>query len=264
MDGPKLITGAIVGIVLASLGLLIFIPDQSPAVDEATASAAPASESATSTTTPWIASGEAQFESTILIPREVAAGDGEAVLEFELAALAPYQGTPPSMADSSPLAALPERWSLSTVSGEGPVETTGPDATSVRFDVRTGIQTEHIDSIRLIGWRVAVPTLERITLDVVPGGSEEFAGGTSVTVATVLEQSNSTIVLLDVGQSHDVWNRIEIDAVDTGWRRAGRLDGGAQFVWDGLDAPPVLVLEQTSPTWVPVEGNLVVFESGEQ
>jgi len=264
VDGPKMITGAIIGIVLASLGLTIFAPDQSPAVGEGTDVAPPVSDPTTSTTTPWIASGEVQFETTILIPTEVVAEDGTVVLEYELVGLAPSEGTSFSATDEIPIDALPERWSLSTVSGGSTVETTGPEATSVRFDVRTGLQTEHVGDIRLIGWRVAVPTRERITLALAEGESEEFAGGTNVTVAIILEQSDSTIVLLDVDQPHDRWNRIEIDAVDTGWRRAGRLDGGAQFVWEGSGAPPVLVLEQSSPTWVPVEGNLVVFQGGKE
>ncbi len=264
MDISKMITGAIVGIVLASLGLMVFIPDRSPADGESTDPTALTSDSVTSTTTPWIAPGEVRFEATVLIPTEVAAGDGEVLLDYELATLAPGEGTLSSLDDEFSIDALPERWSLLTVSGGSTVETTAPGATTVRFDVRAGLQTEHIGSIRLIAWRVAVPTRERITFDLVPGEFGRFAGGTNVTVATILEQSDSTIVLLDVDQPHDRWNRIDIDTVDPGWRRAGRRDGGAQFVWDGLDAPPTLVLEQSSPTWVPVEGNLVVFQGGGQ
>lgn len=264
MDSSKMITGAIVGIVLASLGLMVFIPDRSPAGGENAESTGMASESTASTTIPWIAPGEVQFEATVLIPTEVVAEDGAVLLDYELATLAPGAGSSSSPDGGSTIDALPERWSLSTVSGGSTVDATGPEATSVRFDVRTGLQIEQIGNVRLIGWRVAVPTRERITLDLVPGESGGFAGGTNVTVATILEQSDSTIVLLDIDQPHDRWNRIEIDAVDAGWRRAGRPDGGAQFVWDGLDAPPVLVLEQSSPTWVPVEGNLVVFQGGEE
>jgi len=264
VDNSKMITGAIVGIVLASLGLMAFTPDQSPGRGESTESTELTSDSTTMPKLPWIAPGEVQFEATVLVPTEIAAENGKVLLDYELATLAPSEGTSSSLDDESTVDALPERWSLSTVSGDNTVETTGPEATSVRFDVRTGLQREHIGDIRLIGWRVAVPTRERITLDLTEGKSEEFAGGTSITVATILEQSDSTIVLLDVDQPHDPWNRIEIDAVDTGWRRAGRLDGGAQFVWDGSGAPPVLVLEQSSPTWVPIEGNLVVFQGGEE
>ena len=264
MDSSKMITGTIVGIVLASLGLIAFTPDQSPANGESTESTALASASTTPTTPPWIAPGEVQFEATVLVPTEVVAENGEVLLDYELATLAPGEGTSSSLDDEFPIDALPERWSLSTVSGDSTVETSEPEATSVRFDVRTGLETEHIGDIRLIGWRAAVPTRERITLDLAEGESDGFAGGTGVTVATILEQSDSTIVLLDVDQPHDRWNRIEIDAVDTGWRRAGRLDGGAQFIWEGSVAPQVLVLEQSSPTWVPVEGNLVVFQGGDE
>ena len=79
MDSSKMITGAIIGIVLASLGLMVFIPDQSPAGGENAESTGLASESTastTSTTIPWIAPGEVQFEATVLIPTEVVAEDG--------------------------------------------------------------------------------------------------------------------------------------------------------------------------------------------
>ena len=97
MDSSKMITGAIVGIVLAALGLMVFIPDRAPADGESTESAALASESMTSTTTPWIAPGEVRFESTVLIPTEVAAGNGEVLLDYELATLAPGEGTSSSL-----------------------------------------------------------------------------------------------------------------------------------------------------------------------
>jgi hypothetical protein len=264
VDGPKLIAGAIVGIVLAALGLVLFAPDQSPASGAYGDPATEVPEPTTQTTVPWVAAGEVQFESTVLIPTEVTAHDGVVVLDFDLATLAPGGGTA-SLSDDDPVFdALPERWALSTVSGGGTVETTDPGVSSVRFNVRTGLLTEHIASIRLIGWRVAVPIHERVTVDVVTGESAEFSVGARVTVATILEQSNSTIVQLDIEQPHDQWNRIDIDAADTGWRKAGRLEGGPQFIWDGLDAPPVLVLEQASPTWVPVEGDLTVFEGVNQ
>jgi len=264
VDGPKIIAGAITGLILAALGLVLFLPDQSPA-DGATAN--PEAESAEPTirpTVPWITAGEVQFESTVLIPVEVVADDGVVVLDFDLATLAPREGTSEPFSDGPVIDAFPERWALSTVSGGGTVQSTDPGASSVRFNVRTGLMTEHIASIRLVGWRVAVPNHERIALDVVAAVSDNFAGGTEVAVAIILEQSNSTIVQLDVDQPHDQWNRIDFDAVDPGWRKAGRLDGGLQFIWDGLDAPPVLVLEQSSPTWVPVEGDLIVFQGADQ
>lgn len=264
MNGPKLITGAIVGMTLAAIVIVLFAPSQRPATGTSPDSTAESPEQTVQTTVPWVAAGEVQFESTVLISTEVVAGDGIAVLKFDLATLAPSGGTRAQLDGDPVLDALPDRWSLSTVSGGGTVETTDPGASSVRFNVRTGLLTEHISDIRLIGWRVAVPNNERITLDLATGESGKFAGGTDVTVETILEQSNSIIVQLDVDQPHDRWNRIEIDAVDPGWRRAGRLSGGLQFIWDRLDAPPVLVLEQSSPTWVPVEGDIVVFQGDER
>ncbi|MFV9672303.1 MAG: hypothetical protein ACNYZH_03675 [Acidimicrobiia bacterium] len=262
MDGPKMIAGAIAGIVIAALGLVLLLPDQSPANGSGADPAAHVPESTTTTAVPWFAAGEVQFESTVLIPTEVIADDGTAVLAFDLETIAPSAGISEPFADGPVIDALPERWALSTVSGGGTIETTDPGASLVRFNVRTGLLTEHIASIRLIGWRVAVPNHERITLDIVAGASGSFAGGTDVTVSTILEQSNPTIVLLEIDQPHNPWDRIEIDAADPGWRKAGRLDGGLQFIWDGSDVPPILVLEQSSPTWVPVEGELVVFQGG--
>ncbi len=209
MDGPKIIAGAIAGFVLAVLGLVLFLPDQPPA-DGATAdSGVDSPDPTTRTTVPWITAGEVQFESTVLIPVEVVADDGVVVLEFDFATIAPSEGTSEPLSDGPVIDALPERWALSTVSGGGTIETTDPGASSVRFNVRAGLLTEHIASVRLIGWRVAVPNHERIALDVVAGASGTFAGGTEVTVAIILEQSNPTIVQLDVDQVRDRWNRID-------------------------------------------------------
>ena len=260
MDGPKLIMGAIAGVVLAALGLVLFLPDHPPASGLGAESATVVTEPVTQTTVSWIAAGEVQFESTILVPTEVVADDGVATLRFDLATLVPGGGTAASIVDDLIVDALPERWALFTVSGGGTIETTDPGASAVRFNVRTGLLTEHIASIRLVGWRVAVPAHERIVLDLTVGASQEFAGGTDVTVATILNQQNSTIVQLSVDQPHSRWERIDIESADPGWRKSGRLDGGFQFVWDGSDAPPALVLEQSSPTWVPVDGDLIVFE----
>lgn len=264
MDGPKIIAGAIAGFVLAALGLVLFLPDRSPADGATAGSGVESPEPTARATVPWITAGEVQFESTVLIPIEVVADDGVVVLEFDLATLAPREEAPEPFSDGPVIDALPERWALTTVSGGGTIETTDPGASSVRFDVRTRLLTEHIASVRLVGWRAAVPNHERIALDVVAGASGTFGGGSEVTVAIILEQSKSTIVQLDVDQPHNRWDRIEIDAAGPGWRKAGRLDGGLQFIWDGLDVPPVLVLEQSSPTWVSVEGDLVVFEGADQ
>lgn len=264
MDGPKMITGAIAGVAITAIGLALFLPDRPAASGAEAESATVLTEPATQTTVPWIAVAEVQFESTILIPTEVVAGDGVATLRFDLATLAPRGGTSASIADDPIIDALPERWALSTVSGGGTIETTDPGASSVRFNVRTGLLTEHIATIRLIGWRVAVPAHERIVLNLTIGSSEGFTGGTGVTVVTILNQQNSTIVQLSVEQPHSRWDRIDIEAADPGWRKSGRLDGGFQFVWDGSDAPPALVLEQSSPTWVPVDGDVTVFEGVNQ
>jgi hypothetical protein len=109
VDGPKLIAGAIVGIVLAVLGLVLFAPDQSPASGAYGDPATEVPEPTTQTTVPWVASGEVQFESTVLVPTEVIADDGVAVLQFDLATLAPRGGTA-SLLDGDPVFdALPER-----------------------------------------------------------------------------------------------------------------------------------------------------------
>ncbi|MEA2010743.1 MAG: hypothetical protein U9N78_08565, partial [Actinomycetota bacterium] len=167
MDGPKLILGAISGVVLAALGLVLFLPEPAPTDGGSTESASSVPEPTTTSAVPWIAAGEVQFESTVLIPTDVVADDGAAILTFDLATLAPSGGTSHVDDEEPPVDAFPERWALSTVSGGGTIETTGPGASSVRFSVRTGLLTEHIASIRLVGWRVPIPTRERIALDLV-------------------------------------------------------------------------------------------------
>ena len=260
MIGSKAVVGAVAGVVFA-LGALAVIgtgDSENPAVPAGPDSTLPTT-STTAAPVPWIAEGEVVFESTVLIPTSFDVEDGEVKLDFELQTLSPMSASDGNAPRESIVDALPERWAITVVSGGGTVVETDPGASAVRFDMRSGLTAEHIESIRLIGWRAAVPVDERITVTLEEGATGEFQGGTTVSVATILTQANSLIVQLDVDQPYNEWNRIDIDAADPNWRESGRIEGGLQYIWDRGEPPAVLELVQATPAWIPVEGSLVVF-----
>lgn len=258
MDGTKASIGTIAGVVIA-LAALVLVDTSDP--EQA---GAPTSESAATTSTvppsPWFSPNEIVFESTVLIPTDVAVDEGTVTLAFDLESLAPSSGT----SDEEPTVdALPERWGISTVSGGGTIVEIDPGATSVSFRLRSGIVLEHIESVDLIGWRTAVPVAERVVLELEPGAAATFAGGTTATIGRILEQTNSTVVQIAVDQPHSKWDRIGIDATDPGWRESGRSGGGVQYTWDRSEAPATIELVQSTPTWVPVDGVLAAHRRDE-
>lgn len=264
MNGSRAVVGAVVGAMIALAALVIIdVWGSAGSGDAASSDTSPVTTSTTAAPVPWITEDEIVFESTVLVPTSWDVTDGEVTLEYELASLSPAPERDGDTSQEPTVDALPDRWAITIVSGGGTIVETDPGASAVRFDMRSGLTAEHIESIRLIGWRAAVPVGERIALPIEEGATGEFRGGTTVSIATILEQANSLIVQLDVDQPYNEWNRVGIDAADPNWRESGRLEGGLQYIWDRGEPPAALELVQATPTWVPVEGSLVVFGGAE-
>jgi hypothetical protein len=271
MQLPKVLVGlalgAVVGLVAAvGLGALDTAGRDAPSTESTPTSVVDVGEAAAGTLAavkPWADPAEVIFETTVLIPDAFTVDSGVAALEYTLVPLAPVSGVSTSEDDHSVPVAVPDRWQLTTTSGEVVEVLVAEDAEIVRFEVEETATREDIASVRVVGWRIAAPVGERQTLPVAVGATAAFESGTKLIVETVLEQSTSTIVQVEVEQPDDPWREIFAGPVDPGWRVAGRQEGGLQFIWEGAGVPSVVDLVQETPTWVPMPTDLVVWAGDE-
>jgi len=245
--------GLVIGVLLAWGGARIL--DNGGSVPVGGSAPGTTAESARSSLVPWFEVGEVLVESTLLLPRGLSVENDVAVLEYELAGLSPALGEAEGIAGSGDVVVLPATWVLTTTEGASVEATTGPADRRVRFELPIGAT---VDEIQLIEWRVATPLGDRVELPVESGASATLRSG-QVRIATVLDQSNSTIVKIDVRGLGGEWephgNPLPLDQ---GWRAAGP-EGDYQLVWDGADAPDQLVLEDTAAAWRPVQGSILVY-----
>lgn len=234
--------------------------------------AATSTTSTTTTTTeapviapPWFEEGEVMLGATAILTRELNVEDGIAFFDYDLTGLGPLldfghlDERPDYETPAGDFFALPERWVLTTASGQTVEGLTGPSDTSVRFELPASDDT--VASIALVAWRMPVPFGERVELPIETGASDSVRRGT-VAIETVLEQSISTIVQIDFDRAGDHWNvGVGLVPVDSRWRMSGRQGGGIQLVWDGEDAPSSVVLEDSGLEMRPVAGEIVIYEN---
>ena len=248
--------GVVAGVlVVPTLGLLTF----SDSGETTTTTSVPATTAAPEIE-PWFEPEEVVLGATFLLPRGLNVDNGFAYLDYDLSGIAPsviddVEDRPEGAGD---FAVMPERWELTTASGAVVEATTGPRDSSVRFEMP--IDEEEVDSIRLLGWRVAVPFGERVEVPIESGATADLRRG-RVTVETVLEQSVSTIVQIDFDRVGDAWDvTVSLRPVDSRWRVTGRQGGGLQLIWEGTDAPELVVLEDAGFEMRPVAGEIIVME----
>ena len=80
---------------------------------------------------------------------------------------------------------------------------------------------------------------------------------------TVLSQSTSTIVSIDIDWPDDSWASFHLlpQPIDPGWRTTGR-QGGFQLIWEDPDPPDVVVIELPDPEWTPLAGDVALPVGG--
>lgn len=208
---------------------------------------------------PWFEPGEIMLGATALLPRSLTIEDDTAYFDYDLVGLGPSlhadEDTAEAVGDHT---AAPERWLLRTVSGQSVEAESGPFATSVRFELPG--PNEEVESVTLLGWRIGAPFGEQIELAIEAGASGTTRRGTA-TIETVLEQSVSTIVQINFDRVDDPWQAdVLLRPLDSHWRATWRQGGGLQLIWEGTDAPGVVVLEDAGFEMRPVVGEVLVID----
>jgi hypothetical protein len=223
----------------------------------------------TTTEVPWVADGEVRFESTVLLPQAMSVDGGVATLEYDLVTLGPMRPEWVGMYDVlgaereyGPVAAQPEEWVL--VIGDESIEgTPSVSGTSVRFKVSDDASLDDIVEVRLTRWRVAMPFYHIIEMPLVSGETMELPDGASMTVGHVFEQGNATVFVFDAQRPDDDFAGrpvgFYISPVSEGWRDV-LVEGGFQLVCEEPPAPASVLLRYTRPMWMPVDGDIVVWE----
>ena len=206
---------------------------------------------------PWFEPGETPIGSTFILPRDLVVDGTRVVFDYELAGLSPTLHEREGAGHHGEVVAFPEHWVLTTTSGVDVEATTGVRDTSAWFELPSG--DDGVATIRVVGWRVGSVFGTRVEVDAVVGATGSFRSGT-VTVATVLEQSVSTIVQLDFEDTGDRWQFPVLRPIDRDWRWSGRSGGGMQLIWDGDDAPASFVIEDVGPEMRPVTGDVLVLD----
>ncbi len=260
MNGPGrfgigLIAGLLLAVAIGQLG------DDNQAVT--TTTAVTTTSAPPPVIVPWFEENEVLIGETVILPRELTVEDGVAFFDYDLVGLGPSLGN----GDDDPEEGvgehltMPERWELTTTGGATIEETTGPFDTSVSFDMPDG--DAGVRSIRLIGWRIAVPFGETVEVPLRSGETATTRTG-SVVIETVLEQSVSTIVQFDFDENDHEWGFSSFPLpTDPRWRTSGRQEGGLQLIWEGADAPDTVTLQDGGFEMRPMTGDLVVVDGGE-
>ncbi len=212
---------------------------------------------------PWV-DGGVRFRSTVLVPISFVVGDGTAELEFDLVPLhwTARHEEDELFADELPV--QPEFWELTLDGGQVIEAVTTIDDAVVRFDVPVDVDAADVVSVRVTGWRLAVPVGGEMTLPVEEGAAGSFPDGSTVEIDRVLEQSTSTIVQLDSTATEAAWTGHSLAAFrtqDPGWRISFRFgqSSNVQLIWEEPGAPGEVVLIQLDPAWRPIAADVVVI-----
>ena len=245
----RFVTGVLIG-GIAVAGFFFFSnlgdnePDPVAAPTSTTFAGVTTTAATTTTEASWVKTGEARFESTVVLPKAMSVDDGVATLEYELATLGPMRpesistfhgpvGAPP---EYGPVGAQPEEWLL-VIGSESVEGTPSVSDTAVRFDVPDTASLDDVVEVRLVRWRVAMPFHHVCEMPLVSGETMLLPDGASITVRHVLEQKSETIFQFDT-----------------------RRPDGFQLASEDPVAPASVLLRYTRPMWMPVDGDIVVWE----
>lgn len=211
---------------------------------------------------PWIAEGEARFESSLMLPKAMSIDGGSAVLEFDLTTLGPLRRD--DEGGYSPAAVRPERFLLVAKSGtiEGKPSSSGA---TVRFKVPESVALDDLIEVRLTRWRVSMPIHHVFEMELETGTMVSLPGGGAVTVANVLDQEGGRIARFETQRPDD--DDFATDPVDwhlgllpdQGWTESWS-DSGFQIFSEDSEASASVWFSYDPLLWFPVNGDIVVWQ----
>jgi hypothetical protein len=211
---------------------------------------------------PWVAADEARFESSLIVPKAMSVAGGSAVMEFDVATLGPLR--PDDEGNYGPVAVRPDRFLLVTNGGsiEGKPSTSGATA---RFQLPETVTLEDLIEVRLTRWRVIMPYESTFEIELTSGTMVQLPGGGSVEVASVLDQRSGRIVRFVTHRPDDddfASNPVDwyVSLLpDQGWIE-GWSDSGYQIFSEEPEAPDSVWFTYDQPLWIPVDGDIVVWQ----
>lgn len=211
----------------------------------------------------WVEGG-VRFRSSVLVPLAFVVDEGRAEIEFDVV---PLHWTVDEETIPEEIPVQPERWVLETTAGAVLPATTVLGDDVVRWEVAEDLTPGDVAEVRVVGWRLAVPVGEVVTVPLESGARATFSDGAEIEIDTVLDQLNSTIVQLGSMLPDDPWyhgSTLALIAVDDpGWRVGFRFgqSSNVQLIWAGGDAPGSVDLVQGYPNWIPIAAETVVIGS---
>jgi len=259
--GPGLIAGAALAFAGIALG-----PDQSPSADTTTTTV----DETASTTPPWYRQHETLVGTSAILPDALTVEGGEAVLHYQVLTIAP-RPTGIIVVDENgngPGAGVgPESWVIETTDGEYPGESRNSDVHEARFEVDDRFDVNKVTGIRITRYRMRVPYGYDVELLPQTGAMVTLDDGYSMSIATLLPQSVSFIVHLDMEHPMDLFstdpNPVRVNGAGPEWTTATpRLSGGVQLVREGPEVPDPLVLRISSAYWVTFDRTINVDIGG--
>jgi hypothetical protein len=265
----RIFIGAVVGAAVVATAFMIAGPadGQEDWVAEPTTAAEILSPLTTTTTeAPWVVEGEIRFESTVMVPSTLSVEDGVARLEYELATLGPTL-VGDEFEDSTLVPVQPEHWLLVSRAGNFEAETVA-GRTYVGFDVPDEVTLSDVVEVRLVGWRTVMPVEHLFEVPLAVGEHIVLPDGASMTVRSILEQASGTLASFDTRRSDDSFAAGPVEqflepVAGAGWR-IGWPETGFQVVNDNAPtAPDSVWLRYTQSMWIPVNGDIVVWEGRE-
>ncbi len=254
----------VVGSVIGAGAAAAFGAGEPAAQTPATTTATTAAPTAIAMEAPWVEGG-VRFRSSVLVPLSFVVDEGRAEIEFEVV---PLHWTVDEETTVEEIPVQPERWVLTTTTGGTFTAATVLGDGVVRWDVPGDLTPDDVSSVMVVGWRIAVPIGETVTVPLESGANAAFSDGTEIEVDAVLEQLSSTIVQLNSRLPDDPWHHGSSLAVveirDPGWRIGFRFNqsSNVQLIWAGGGAPDEVQLEQGYPLWMPVAAETVVIGEG--
>lgn len=214
----------------------------------------------------WVAEGEVALGPSVMVVEGLTVDDGEAVLSyalFDLNPVGPGRLRDPDGLTTVPLqrlaeeaAVAPEAWTLITAGGEIQGTTSGPRSRTARFPLPGGVLPEVL-GLRLDRYWIRLPYSYEI--GVPAEATAAVDEGYSLSIGRVIEQTDSTIVQVDLailgGFAHGGDpGALLLSALGEGWTfTSGRTSTGLQLVHESGPLPDPIPFTARSAYWVPFD-----------